>query len=117
MLQRIEPPAGQDRFDLVIATNILIYYDVFEQLLTGANVAKMLRPGGLFLSNTLLVELPAAPTSLVSYTDVVYTDSGVGDRIFCYELQGGPTARQTNGDFAATSAYTWGSNFAPSLSY
>ena len=88
VLQRLEPLSDDDRFDLVIATNILIYYDVFEQQLTSANVAKMLRPGGLFLSNNLIVELPASPMSLVAYTDVVYTESAVGDRVLCYELAG-----------------------------
>jgi hypothetical protein len=38
-------------FDLVVATNILVYYDAFEQSLALTNIAKMLRPGGFLLTN------------------------------------------------------------------
>ena len=75
VLQRPEPLAADERFDLIIATNILIYYDVFEQSLALSNVAKMLRPGGFFLSNnnpTLI--LPTTPMDVVGSTEVVYTD-------------------------------------------
>jgi hypothetical protein len=84
VVQRLEPIAPGDRFDLVIATNVLVYYDLFDQSLAAANLAKMLRPGGLVLSNTLIVELPRSPLGLVGYTDVVYTESAVGDRILWY---------------------------------
>ena len=47
VLQRIEPLTGGERFDLIVATNILLYYDVFEQSLAAANIAAMLRPGRL----------------------------------------------------------------------
>ena len=87
VLQRLEPLAQDDRFDLIIATNVLIYYDVFEQSLAAANVAKMLRPGGILLSNNLIIELPRSPIRLVNQTDVVYTESAIGDRIFAYALQ------------------------------
>lgn len=85
VLQRLDrlPPAAQ--FDLVIATNVFIYYDVFEQSLALANIARMLRPGGLLLSNTLLTELPGLPLTRVAHTDVVYTETAVGDRIMVYE--------------------------------
>jgi hypothetical protein len=45
ILQRPDPLPDAERFDLVIATNILIYYDVFEQSLALANIARMLHPG------------------------------------------------------------------------
>jgi hypothetical protein len=51
VLQRLEPLADGDRFDLIIATNLLVYYDVFERSLALVNVGKMLRQGGLFLAN------------------------------------------------------------------
>jgi hypothetical protein len=89
VLQRIEPLAADQRFDLVIATNILVYYDVFEQSLALANVAKMLRPGGLFLLNGPVFELPSTPIHSVGYTDAVYSqDRPTGqDRIFWYQRQ------------------------------
>ena len=42
--------AGQ-AFDLVIATNVFIYYDVLEQALALANVDAMLKPGAFLLAN------------------------------------------------------------------
>ena len=38
-------------FDLVIATNILPYFDDGELMLAMTNVAAMLAPGGVFLHN------------------------------------------------------------------
>src|SRR6185369_13952162 len=61
VLQRPDPLPGDMRFDLVIATNILIYYDVFEQSLALANISRMLAPGGLLLTNNPVFELPATP--------------------------------------------------------
>jgi len=75
VLQRPEPLAPNERFDLIVATNILIYYDVFEQSLALSNVARMLRPGGFFLSNNNpTIILPTTPMDVVGFTDVVYTD-------------------------------------------
>ena len=42
------------QFDLVVATNVLVYYDAFEQGLAMANLEAMLRPGGVLLTNTAL---------------------------------------------------------------
>ncbi len=50
VFQRPELATDQG-FDLIIGTNISIYYDVFEQSLARANLATMLRPGGYLLSN------------------------------------------------------------------
>jgi SAM-dependent methyltransferase len=94
VLQRLEPlPAGDqfdlDHFDLIVATNILIYYDVFEQSLAVANIAKMLRPGGFLLSNNSIFELPASPIRSVGSTNVVYMElKGIGeagDQIVWYQ--------------------------------
>jgi hypothetical protein len=75
VLQRREPVAPDEQFDLIVATNILIYYDVFEQALALSNVAKMLRSGGFFLSNNNpTVILPTTPMDVVGSTEVVYTN-------------------------------------------
>jgi SAM-dependent methyltransferase len=89
VLQRFEPSSVDDQFDIIIATNILIYYDVFEQLLAVANIAKMLRPGGFFLSNDRIFELPGTPVRSVGQTDVTYMElpRGMGDRIVWYQRQ------------------------------
>ena len=50
-------------FDLVIATNILPYFDDQQLALAASNIAAMLAPGGLFLHNEarpILGELTAA---------------------------------------------------------
>lgn len=85
VLQRQELSPGQ-AFDLVIATNIFVYYDVFEQSLALANVAHMLRVGGLLLSNNALLELPASGVRSVDYETVVYSDRpNDGDHIVWYQ--------------------------------
>jgi len=89
VLQRLQPLPAGDQFDLIVATNILIYYDVFEQSLAVANIASMLRPGGFLLSNDRIFELPASPVSSVGATNVTYMElPGIGprgDRIEWYQ--------------------------------
>jgi hypothetical protein len=72
----------------VIATNILLYYDVFEQMMASANIARMLRPGGLLLTNNRIFEVPGSPLRGVGYVDVNYMSlAGIGetgDRMIWY---------------------------------
>ena len=88
VLQRTEPVPGE-AFDLVVATNILLYYDVFEQSLAAANIAAMLRPGGFLLSNDRIFELPGGPVALAGRTAAAYMNvpgSGPrGDQIYWYQ--------------------------------
>jgi SAM-dependent methyltransferase len=90
VVQRIEP-APPDRFDLILTTNLLVYYDVFEQSLAAMNIARMLRPGGIFLTNDRVFELPGIPLGGVGYTDVRYMDmpgiGATGERIIWYQRQ------------------------------
>jgi hypothetical protein len=86
VLQRPDPMANDEKFDLVVATNILLYYDVFEQSLALANIASMLRPGGHLLTNTPVFELPTIPMRLVGETAVSYVEGG-RDWILWYERQ------------------------------
>lgn len=78
----------QAPFDLIVATNILLYYDVFDQSLAAANIADMLRAGGVLLTNNRIVELPGSPLSAAGQTEVGYmTLPGIGqtgDRITWY---------------------------------
>ena len=87
VLQRLAPMAATQRFDVVIATNILIYYDVFEQSLALDDIASMLKPSGFLITNTELSTLPSIPMALIGYTDVGYTDRPEGDRVFWYQKQ------------------------------
>ena len=76
ILQRPDPLPDGERFDVVIATNILIYYDVFEQSLAAANIARLLHSGGVLLTNNPLFELPATPLHQIGETKAAYTDTG-----------------------------------------
>jgi hypothetical protein len=74
VVERLVPASDQARFDLMIATNILVYYDVFEQSMALANIAAMLRPGGFLLSNHVLVELPTTPMHAIGDTRTIYSN-------------------------------------------
>jgi len=91
--QRLDlPPA--DRFDLVVATNILVYYDTFEQCLALANVARMTTVGGLFLSNNAVLELPGSALRSVGYKTVVFSDQpDDGEHVIFYRRLPEPARR------------------------
>jgi len=85
VLQRLDLPPGE-RFDLIIATNIFVYYDTLDQSLAMVNVERMLRPGGVLLSNNALLELPFSRVRSVGYSTVVYSDRpDDGDHIVWYQ--------------------------------
>lgn len=75
--ERAAPPGAP--FDLIVATNVLIYYDVFDQSVAIANIGAMLRPGGVLLTNTRIIELPESPLASLGRLDVGYmTLPGIG---------------------------------------
>jgi hypothetical protein len=77
--------ADAQRFDMIVATNMFVYYDVFEQSVALANVERMLRPGGFLLSNNALLELPFSKIRSVGYQGSAYSDrSSDGDNIVFY---------------------------------
>jgi hypothetical protein len=80
--------AACEEFDLVIATNILVYYDQFQQALAMTNIARMMKAGGIFVSNT---PLPAAHDERLKYLggrSVAYAQDGsYGDDIVVYQKQ------------------------------
>jgi hypothetical protein len=87
VLQRPAALPPDERFDLIVATNILVYYDVFEQCLALNNVAKMLRPGGFLLSNNALFELESTPVHGTGYRTTLYSSRpDDGDHVVWYRL-------------------------------
>ena len=82
--QTLDFPAGQG-LDLVVATNVLVYYDRFQQALAMANIARMLNHGAIFLANNVL---PAQHTNDLEYLGrrtTAFTPSGAyGDDVVVY---------------------------------
>jgi SAM-dependent methyltransferase len=73
-------------FDLIIATNVLIYYDAFEQALALRNIATLLKPGGFFLTNDWLPQVSQIPMNSMGYTAVRYGESGDwGDNVVWWQ--------------------------------
>ena len=84
VLQRLDPMRDDERFDLIVATNILVYYDAFEQSLALSNVSAMLRPGGYFVTNyAVFPSAPMEPSASV-VTKVEHTRQHTGDTLFWY---------------------------------
>jgi len=74
-----------ERFDLIVGTNIFVYYDRLQQGLAMASVASMLRPGGLLLSNNALVEVPSTGMRSIGYSKTLYSNREEdGDLIIWY---------------------------------
>jgi len=83
--QRLDLPSEQS-FDIVVGTNIFVYYGEFEQLLARDNVAAMLKPGGYLLSNDKLADRVAFGLDDVLETPITSSvEPLVRDVMFCYK--------------------------------
>jgi hypothetical protein len=79
VLERLDlAPAA--RFDLIVATNIFVYYDAFEQALALENAGAMLKSGGLLLTNDRLPETHVGSMRLAGTTVVPFDSPGVSAR-------------------------------------
>jgi hypothetical protein len=65
-----------DPFDLVIATNVFIYYDQLDQALALSNVEAMLKPRGYLLANFSAPALPSLTIRPVDTTTTLYARTG-----------------------------------------
>jgi hypothetical protein len=75
-------------FDLVIATNVFIYYDVLEQALAMSNVDAMLKPGAFLLANIAAPKLTSVTIRPVETTETLYArtvNENIRDFIVWYE--------------------------------
>jgi SAM-dependent methyltransferase len=84
IVQRL-PLDENERFDLVVATNILVYYDAFDQALALSNIASMLRPGGYFLTNYAVASSASMQAVPELTTRVFFDRQNNGDTVYCYE--------------------------------
>ena len=72
-------------FDLIVATNVLVYYDPLQQALALTSVARLLNPGGIFLSNTVLPAQHDSRMEFLGRRGVTYSSSGsYGDDVVAY---------------------------------
>jgi len=81
--------AEVDRFDLIVGTNIFLYYDTLEQTLALENAGAMLKSGGLLLTNDQLPEVPGGSMRQAGVTIVQFDehDSGSRDAVGWYRKQ------------------------------
>ena len=85
VVERLDPLPADERFDLVVATNVFVYYGAFEQALAMINIGRMLRPGGSLLSNQALRPVPPMRPA-VGHQTIVYSDRQF-DHLFWYQRQ------------------------------
>ncbi len=76
----------KDKYDLIIGTNIFVYYGEFEKALIMKNAEKMLRKGGILLSNDALTEIAATNMRKIGQTEIFYSDKKIdGDLVVWYQ--------------------------------
>jgi hypothetical protein len=86
--QRMAAADPDEHFDLIIGTNIFIYYGAFEQSLARANLAAMLKPGGFVLSNDLLADKVPSHLDLAHTTTInVRSEPQIIEHVYCYQRQ------------------------------
>jgi SAM-dependent methyltransferase len=77
------PP--EKRFDLVVATNVLVYYDRLQQAIAMANIARIMRAGGTFLANSVLTSRHSPELEYLGRRTTIYAEDGsYGDDVVVY---------------------------------
>jgi hypothetical protein len=70
-----------EAFDLVVATNVFVYYDLLEQTLAMSNVEAMLKPGGYLLANVAAPQVRALTIRPVDTHTTVYAQASNSENI------------------------------------
>lgn len=84
VFQSVSLPADK-QFDLVIGTNIFVYYDSLDQSLARANIGNMVKPGGYLISNEALPDkAPSNLTNSLKTTVTITNDPPLTDYMFTY---------------------------------
>ena len=79
-------PSPQQGFDLIIGTNVFLYFNSFEQSLARVNMSMMLNPGGFVLSNDKLPgNFPAGLSDSLLTTQIVARNPDMTEMMFSYE--------------------------------
>ena len=79
VLERLSLPQP-GAFDLLIGTNIFLYYDTFQQTLALENIGAMLKPGGILLTNDKLPEVLSGSMHQSGMTVVPYNGGDASAR-------------------------------------
>ena len=83
--QTVDFPEAQ-RFDLIVATNVLVYYDRFQQSVAMANIARLMNPGGIFLCNSVLPAQHDPQLAFLGRRTVNYSEARTyGDDVVVYQ--------------------------------
>jgi hypothetical protein len=87
VFERLTLTADQ-KFDLIIGTNIFVYYSALEQSLARSNLAAMLRPGGYLITNELLNDVVPSGLSEISRSRTeVSTQPRILEWTYCYQRE------------------------------
>jgi len=88
VFQHLDETDADQEFDLIIATNIFIYYGAFEQSLARANLSALLKPGGFALSNDMLADKVPGQLREVHRTNIeVRSDPRIIEHVYCYQRE------------------------------
>jgi hypothetical protein len=87
VVEHLNPAAGERPFDLIVATNVLLYYGAFEQALALRNISAMLNPGGYLLTNTPVSPPPPFDAEARQSASVEFEDQHNGDNLLAYGLR------------------------------
>ena len=69
----------------MVATNVLVYYDRFQQALAMANIARMMNHHGIFMANNVLASQHTSDLEYLGRRTTPFTPSGAyGDDIVVY---------------------------------
>ena len=82
------PLAPDKQFDLVIGTNIFVYYGGLEQSLARANIGTMIKPGGYLLTNEALPgNAPSKLTDSLKTSVPIVKSPAITDYMYSYVRQ------------------------------
>jgi hypothetical protein len=85
VFQHMDTTDPDQKFDLIVGTNIFIYYEAFEQSLARVNLAAMLKPGGFVLTNDMLADkVPSQLEEAHRTTIEVRSQPQIIEHVYCY---------------------------------
>jgi len=88
VFQHLDGVGADQKFDLIIGTNVFIYYGALEQSLARANLFAMLKPGGFALINDMLADRVRSHLQEVHRTNIeVRPEPQIIEHVYCYRRE------------------------------